>query len=114
MRSIDTEQALQEWLDSTREHTAVLFKHSTRCPISARANEEMSRVAEEFEPQGTAMGQILVVEHRDVSLACADKLGIKHESPQVIVMKQGDVVWHDSHHAITFDNLSSELTSSSR
>ncbi|WP_374017743.1 bacillithiol system redox-active protein YtxJ [Paenibacillus thiaminolyticus] len=114
MRSIETEQALQEWIDSTQEQTAVLFKHSTRCPISARANGEMAKVAEEFEPRGIEMGQILVVEHRDVSLACTDKLGIQHESPQVIVMKEGQVVWHDSHHAITFDNVSSELTSSSR
>ncbi|PZM63503.1 bacillithiol system redox-active protein YtxJ [Paenibacillus dendritiformis] len=114
MRSIDTEQALQEWIDSTKEQTAVLFKHSTRCPISARANEEMGKVAEEFEPRGIAMGRILVVEHRDAALACTDKLGIQHESPQVIVMKEGQVVWHDSHHAITFDNVSSELTSSSR
>ncbi|EJW17480.1 bacillithiol system redox-active protein YtxJ [Paenibacillus alvei] len=110
MEAVTTMEELEAFIERSKQQTVVLFKHSTRCPISSHADEEMSKVAEEFESQGIAIGRILVVENRDVSLACADKLGIKHESPQVIVLRDGEPAWNESHHAIRYDNLESILT----
>ncbi|SYX82647.1 bacillithiol system redox-active protein YtxJ [Paenibacillus alvei] len=109
MEAVTTMEALESLIERSKEQTVVLFKHSTRCPISAHADEEMVKVAEDFEPQGIAIGRILVVENRDVSLACADMLSIKHESPQVIVLRDGEPAWNESHHAIRYDKLESVL-----
>ena len=110
MKAVSSLENLQEAIDLSSQQIVVLFKHSTRCPISAQADEEMAKVEEDYGNKGVGFGRILVVENRDVSLACADKLGIKHESPQVLVLKNGEVAWHDSHNAIRYDKLESVLT----
>ncbi|MBN3526030.1 bacillithiol system redox-active protein YtxJ [Paenibacillus apiarius] len=110
MKAVDSIENLQEAIDLSSQQTVVLFKHSTRCPISAQADEEMVKVEDDYEHKGVGFGRILVVEHRDVAQACAEQLGIKHESPQVLVLKNGKVAWHDSHYAIRYDKLESVLT----
>ncbi|WP_028595765.1 bacillithiol system redox-active protein YtxJ [Paenibacillus assamensis] len=110
MKTITTHEELQQGIQRSHEGTFVIFKHSTRCPVSSSANEEMKHVVDVFEPKGISFGLIYVVENRDVSLACADQLSIKHESPQVLVLKDGQVVWHDSHYRIRYDNVEQVLT----
>ncbi|TVX94190.1 bacillithiol system redox-active protein YtxJ [Paenibacillus agilis] len=112
MKTISTQEELEQGIKRSHEGTVVIFKHSTRCPISSSANEEMKRVVDVFEPKGISFGLIYVVENRDISLALADQLGIKHESPQVLVLKGGQVVWHESHYAIRYDTLEQVLTTS--
>jgi bacillithiol system protein YtxJ len=41
-----------------------------------------------------------LLNHRDVSSAIAEKLRVHHESPQVVVIKNGEAVFHESHHSI--------------
>lgn len=111
MEAVTTTEALDALIGLSRQQIVILFKHSTQCPISAHADQEMVKVAENYEPKGIAIGRILVIENRDVSLACSDKLGVKHESPQVIVLRDGEPIWNDSHYAIRYDKLESVLSS---
>lgn len=60
----------------------LLFKHSTRCPISAGALEEMEAFGGEFV-------YLDLIAHRDVSNEIARRLGVQHESPQLILVKGG-------------------------
>lgn len=60
----------------------LLFKHSTRCPISAAALEEM-------EAWGGDFVFLDLIAHRDVSNAVAERLAVRHESPQLILVKGG-------------------------
>ncbi|WP_088547383.1 bacillithiol system redox-active protein YtxJ [Paenibacillus aquistagni] len=110
MNSIHSIEDLEAFIAGSHEQPAVLFKHSTRCPISAQAAEEMKQVTAQFEGKNIAFGLVLVVEDREVSLAAQDKLGVKHESPQVMLLKDGSVIWHDSHHQIRCDRLESILS----
>ncbi|MDK8180874.1 bacillithiol system redox-active protein YtxJ [Paenibacillus sp. UMB4589-SE434] len=105
MYNVDTDSKLHELISKSHEQPVVLFKHSTRCPISTNADEEMSLVVKDFSQGPIQFGLIYVVENRDVSLLAADELGIKHESPQVLVLQDGKVLWHDSHYGIRYDKL---------
>ncbi len=87
-------KSLEEMADRSRERPIVIFKHSLTCPISAGAYQEMV----EFE------GEVVLVEvqrARALSMEIESRLGVMHESPQVIVLRNGQVVWNASHFRIT-------------
>ncbi|MGZ9587036.1 bacillithiol system redox-active protein YtxJ [Paenibacillus marinisediminis] len=110
MIAIQSEEALLEMIQQSVGKPLVLFKHSTRCPISSAANEEMKKIEEDFQDRGINFGLIYVVENRDVSLACAKLADVKHESPQVIVLQDNKVLWNQSHYAIRYDRLEPVLS----
>jgi bacillithiol system protein YtxJ len=81
----------------------LLFKHSTRCPISAAAFEEYRIWCGRFPDEES--GWIDVIEDRALSLLVAGRTKIGHESPQAILLSAGRPVWTASHGAITFVSL---------
>jgi bacillithiol system protein YtxJ len=77
-----------------------LFKHSLTCGTSACAREQV----EEFlagPPRPVDAWIVHVQTGRAISDAIADRFGIRHESPQVVLVVAGRAVWHASHHRIT-------------
>ncbi len=82
----------------------LLFKHSTACPISGAAHREFEAWVGGA-PQGVRIARVLVIEARPVSNAIAERLGVRHESPQAILVKDGKAAWTASHRAITRDAL---------
>ncbi len=101
----------------TRSHDApvVVFKHSTTCPISTHAYREMER----FRVSGdaaTARGGIALVvvqQARAASQQVAAQTGVRHESPQAIVLRGGQAVWTASHYDITADAVAAALRDNS-
>lgn len=81
----------------------LLFKHDPYCPISARAAREMARI-----PQPVAV--IDVAADTATAKAVTQRTGIRHESPQVILLAGGRPVWSASHFAITADAVTAALT----
>lgn len=93
IRIADT-KSFEEMADRSKERAVVIFKHSLTCPISAGAYEQMA----EFE------GAVVLIEvqrARELSTEIENRLGVAHESPQVIVLLQRQVVWNASHFEIT-------------
>lgn len=88
--------SFEEMAERSKERPLVLFKHSLTCPISAAAYSQMSGFAGE-------VALIEVQRARELSKAIGDRLGVPHESPQVIVLLNGRVVWNASHFEITAD-----------
>jgi bacillithiol system protein YtxJ len=82
--------SLEALMERSQANPVVIFKHSTTCPISASAYREMEQVDSE-------VNLIEVQSARSVSEELEKRLGIRHESPQVIVLRQGKVVWDASH-----------------
>ncbi|KTD83296.1 bacillithiol system redox-active protein YtxJ [Paenibacillus etheri] len=80
----------------------LLFKHSTTCPISAKANEEFQVYLKDAD---TAAAVVLVIEDRSVSNQIAEDFGIKHESPQLFLLEDNEVRWNTSHWKITRDAI---------
>ena len=82
----------------------LLFKHSTRCPISAAAFEEYARWSAAHPDAAT--GWIDVVQDRALASSVVERTGIRHESPQAILLARGKPRWNASHGAITEASLS--------
>ena len=87
----------------------VLFKHSTRCSISTMAMNRLLRLADAFYEQADFYYLDLIA-HRDVSAANAERYHVHHESPQVIILKQGDATYDASHMEISVAELTSEIS----
>ncbi|MDR0271033.1 bacillithiol system redox-active protein YtxJ [Paenibacillus sp.] len=111
MTKLTTSEQLQTALESSKDKPLLLFKHSTRCPISARAYQQVMSYLQNEPNETVEYGLIHVVEDRPVSLEAADLLGIQHESPQVILVKNKAPLWHTSHSHITADVLKQHLES---
>lgn len=86
----------------------LLFKHSTTCPISAAAFAEYQRFSAAHPAVPT--GWIEVVAERALARAVAERTGVRHESPQAILLALGAVRWSASHGAITEASLSGAVT----
>ena len=94
---------LDELVQRSRNTPLLLFKHSPTCGISAQAFDEL-----EMLQQDDSLLDVVVVDvfsGRDLSRAVAAKFGIRHESPQALLMTGGTVRWHASHHRVTADAI---------
>ncbi|HEY6230400.1 MAG TPA: bacillithiol system redox-active protein YtxJ [Pyrinomonadaceae bacterium] len=87
-------KSFEEIADRSKEHAVVIFKHSLTCPISSSAYDEMAAFDGE-------VALLEVQRSRELSQQIEDRLGVVHESPQVIVLRNGQVVWNASHFKIT-------------
>src|SRR5262245_39595943 len=98
-------QSLDAAIAESRERPVLLFKHSRYCGVSCEALDELHTHMEG--PAGGAVPYklITVQTHRPVSDAAAERLGIRHETPQAILLRDGKVVWNASHFRITATQL---------
>lgn len=96
----DLEAALTEPL-------AVLYKHSPLCGLSALAAGEVRRFL--AERPGTPVYLVDVIRERALAREVGQRLGIRHESPQAIVLRKGAVIWSGSHRGVTAAALRSAL-----
>jgi monothiol bacilliredoxin len=98
---------LEQLLHKSKTDPVIIFKHSTQCPISTQAYEEFVDFAEGA--RNLTCGAVLVIENRRLSSTIAERFGVRHESPQALLIKDGRVVWHASHWSITSDALTEAL-----
>ena len=90
----DTAQ-LMEIEAISNEKPVVIFKHSTRCSISRMALKQFER---EFDLNDTVDAYFLdLIAHRDISNEIATRFNVYHESPQLILIKNGKAVYDVSH-----------------
>lgn len=87
---------LQEESLTHPETTYVIFKHSTRCGTSRMARSQFEREWKSEQP----VYLINVVENREVSNAVETLYHVRHESPQILVIRNGECILHDSHYGI--------------
>jgi bacillithiol system protein YtxJ len=100
---IHQQQDFEQLLERSKSDPVLIFKHSTQCPISAHAYNEFTNFAEST-PRITC-GLILVIENRNVSSLIASRLGVRHESPQAILIRDRKAEWNSSHWRITAEAL---------
>lgn len=90
--------ALDALFAASAQKPVILFKHDPYCPISARAFREMARVADD-------VAIIDVANDQDIARAIAERTGVRHESPQAIVLRDGAASWSASHGRIKADDV---------
>ena len=99
---LDSPEKLENLFRESHEKPVVLFKHSTTCPISVGVYEEVSRVSADI-------NLVVIQSARHISSAIAEKTGIRHESPQAIILKDGEPIYYASHFDVTAKNIIAEL-----
>ena len=104
IRTLPDTAALDAAIAESRERPVMIFKHSRTCGISCEAFDELhAHVADA--PVDASYNMITVQSHRGVSDAIATRLGVRHETPQVILLRDGRPVWNASHFRITAQEL---------
>ena len=82
-----------------------IFKHSTRCPVSSMAKFSIQRDWEKNNPQ-VQVYLIDIIRYREVSNHVEHQLNVKHESPQLILIRNCTVKYHASHSGISTEPIS--------
>lgn len=102
-------QALDEAIAESCDRPVLLFKHSRHCGVSCEALDEL-RSHIDGAPADVAYKIITVQTHRRLSDAVVQRLGLRHETPQAILLRNGQIVWNASHFRITATQLDQALT----
>ena len=91
---------LHRLIADSESRPVLLFKHSYTCGVSMEALDEL--VAHLNEGSTAAQYAMVTVQtHRAVSNAVTQKLGVRHETPQALLIRGGRVVWSASHFRVT-------------
>lgn len=98
-----------EWekaLSRSEETPVLIFKHSSTCPVSSNAHQELEALVE---ADPVPAYKVVVQDHRAISNAIEDDLGVRHETPQAILLDDRTSVFDTSHFNVTADTLRKEL-----
>ena len=108
LRVLTTPDDLDTAVAGSRLRPLLLLKHSLTCGTSTYAHEELEALMAQDAPPADAC-VVHVQTGRALSNAIAERFGIRHESPQVLLIANGQVVWHASHHRITRREMTAAL-----
>lgn len=105
--SLESMAQLDEIKINSAKKAQLIFKHSTTCGVSSMVLKMFNG---SFDPSLDCDLYFLPIQsHRELSNAIAEKFGIRHESPQLLILKDGKVSFHTSHGAIADLDLSKYL-----
>jgi len=104
LTSLSDLEMLEAAIAESSDRPVLLFKHSRNCGISCEALDELQAHLE-ICARNAAYKMITVQSHRGVSDTAAARLGVRHETPQAILLRDGCPVWNASHFRITAAEL---------
>jgi bacillithiol system protein YtxJ len=105
---------LEQVITDSHIKPVLLFKHSYTCGISAEALDELrAHLDGQPTPAAVRYAMVTVQTHRDVSNAIASKLGVRHETPQAILVRDGRAIWSASHFRVNAAELTKALAGAS-
>ena len=96
------EEQLKQIISNSNTRPQVIFKHSTRCSISSVA---LQRLQKAEQPADIDFYYLDLIAYRSLSNKIADTFKVHHESPQVLVLKDGDWIYDESHLGISMDEI---------
>src|SRR5690625_2675189 len=108
LQELVTSDDLEKVREESTQHQAFIFKLSTTCPVSADSFDQYNTFIERKENEIAAYF-VKVRETREVSNQIAEETGVQHQSPQILFVKDREVLWNTSHSKITVENLEDAL-----
>ncbi len=84
----------------------LIFKHSTRCSISVTAKNRLDKIKDSEEIDCYFLD---LLQHREISNKIAEHYKVHHESPQVLLIKNGEAVYVETHLGIEWDDIIEQL-----
>jgi bacillithiol system protein YtxJ len=103
---LNREDQIKEIIEKSEQRPQVIFKHSTRCSISAMAKGRLER---SIVPENADFYFLDLISHRNLSNEISSKFNVYHESPQILVIRNGECVYDESHGAISMDEIEEQV-----
>lgn len=82
----------------------VIYKHSRSCGVCYISRNSLEKMEDDIR-ESIDLYMVDVIRDRPISKYISEKYGIRHESPQMLIIKEGEVIWHGSHYKVKLDNL---------
>ncbi|MEM9671753.1 MAG: bacillithiol system redox-active protein YtxJ [Cyclobacteriaceae bacterium] len=106
---LTTIEQVDEIKGNSNQRPVIIYKHSTRCGISSVVLSRLERSWQPAEMQAADFYFLDLISFRQVSQSVADTFGIRHESPQVLLISEGKCVYDASHMMISYSSLRDKL-----
>lgn len=102
---LTSEEQLRQIKEKSATVPQVIFKHSTRCSISSMV---LNRLERSDAPASIDFYYLDLIANRNLSNQVAELFSVHHESPQVLVIRNGECVYDESHMGISMDELAEQ------
>ena len=103
---LTTESQLAAIVTTSFDKPQVIFKHSTRCSISQVVKQ---RLETGEEPAGIDFHYLDLIAYRSLSNKIAAEMNVHHESPQILLLQNGNCLFDESHLAIRIKDIAAEV-----
>ncbi|PSQ97267.1 MAG: bacillithiol system redox-active protein YtxJ [Bacteroidetes bacterium SW_9_63_38] len=103
---LDSESAWTAAQEHSDDTPVLVYKHSSTCPVSSKAQTEVEKLLSDG---SLPVYRVVVQDHRAVSDLIEEELGIRHETPQAILLHNQDPVFDTSHFDVTAETLRDAL-----
>jgi bacillithiol system protein YtxJ len=107
--TLENPDQLNQIIDESTTANILIFKHSTRCSISRATLDRFERNWKDSEVPNVKPYFLDLLEHRNISNAIAEQFHVEHQSPQVLIIRNGKSVYDNSHYGIDFREISEKV-----
>jgi bacillithiol system protein YtxJ len=108
LRSVDQ---IKDIRSKSNTSPVLVFKHSTRCNISRTSLDRLERNWKEEEMQDVQLYFLDLLAYREISNKLSEEFGVEHESPQVLIIKDGKSLYDRSHFDIEYREIKEAVKS---
>lgn len=108
-KDLTSEEQLIEISEKSKLKPVVIFKHSTRCSISLMAKNRLDKMQHD---DSAEFYYLDLLQYRSISNKIAEDFSVHHESPQVLLVLNGECVYEESHNGIMADEIMEEVARS--
>jgi bacillithiol system protein YtxJ len=102
---LSEEQQINSIKEKSKLTPQLIFKHSTRCSISSVAKNRLEKAQH---PEGVDFYFLDLLKHRNISQKIAADFDVFHESPQVLLIRNGECIYDESHSGITMSEIAEQ------
>ncbi len=103
---LNNEAQLEIIREASHNKPQLLFKHSTRCSISETAKNRLDRVTDN---EIIDCYYLDLLSHRNISNKIAEDYKVAHESPQILLIKNGDCIYEEAQLGIQWDDITEQI-----
>lgn len=100
---------IEEIKQLSKSKPVLIFKHSTRCSVSSMSLDRLLRNWKSTDEDKIAPYFLDLIAHRSLSSQIENEFGIPHESPQVIIIREGKAVYDTSHYGISYLEIMEQI-----
>ena len=100
--NLNSVEQLAEINEKSKNKTQIIFKHSTRCSVSTFAKRILSNEYSDEIKKNADVYYLDLIAFREISNSIANHYGVVHESPQILVVNNGECTFNASHSDVSF------------